>query len=122
MCLQIRHGCDVGGASAREVQIEGPVNDCGDERRETLKTEMRLDDGWFQIAGVGRWNQRILAFVCFFASRGYGSEPTVCLDAGEARRDETITGGTWLAKSGGLVDSDIHLQLEVLTSLTRLHG
>jgi hypothetical protein len=83
---------------------------------------MRLDDGWFQIAGVGRWNQRILAFVCFFASRGYGSEPTVCLDAGEARRDETITGGTWLAKSGGLVDSDIHLQLEVLTSLTRLHG
>ena len=59
---------------------------------ETLKTEMRLDDGWFQIAGVGRWNQRILAFVCFFASRGYGSEPTVCLDAGEARRDETITG------------------------------
>ena len=55
---------------------------------ETLKTQMRLDDGWFQIAGVGRWNQRILAFVCFFASRGYGSEPTVCLDAGEARRDE----------------------------------
>jgi hypothetical protein len=53
LCLQIRHGCDVGGASARELQIEGPVNDCGD-KIETLKTEMHLTMAdW--IPGCWRW-------------------------------------------------------------------